>query len=166
MKNPDEVFRFTARDPKSGAAVTQDDPRFKGKPYIVDIFGTWCPNCHDEAPVLADIYKRYQAQNLEIVGLAYEYVDDPPRNARLLEIYRKKYGIAFPMLLAGTTADGQIAVTLPQLQGFGAYPTTIFVGADGKVKKIHAGFAGPATGARFMEVKQKFEANVKQLVAK
>jgi thiol-disulfide isomerase/thioredoxin len=166
LKNPDEIFRFSARDPKSGATVTQDDPRFKGKPYIVDIFGTWCPNCHDEAPVLADIYKRYQAKGLEIVGLAYEYVDDAPRNARLLDIYRKKYDIAFPMLLAGTTDEGQIAKTLPQLQGFGAYPTTIFVGADGRVKKIHAGFAGPATGAKFTEVKQKFEDNVKHLVAK
>ena len=164
LKNTDEVFRFNARDPKTGETITQEDGRFKGKPYIVDIFGTWCPNCHDEAPVLSDIYKRYQGQGLEIVGLAYEYVDDAPRNARLLDIYRKKYDIAFPMLLAGTTDEGQIAKTLPQLQGFGAYPTTIFIGADGKVKKIHAGFAGPATGARFTEVKQKFEENVKQLV--
>jgi thiol-disulfide isomerase/thioredoxin len=166
IANPAEPFRFSARDPKTGTLITQDDPRFKGKPYIVDIFGTWCPNCHDEAPVLQDIYKRYQSQGLEIVGLAYEYVDDPTRNARLLDIYRKKYQIGFPMLLAGTTDNGQIAKTLPQLQGFGAYPTTIFVGADGKVKKIHAGFSGPATGARFTEVKQKFEENVKQLVAK
>lgn len=166
MANPDEPFRFSARDPKTGTLITQDDSRFKGKPYIVDIFGTWCPNCHDEAPVLQDIYKRFQSQSLEIVGLAYEYVDDPQRNARLLDIYRKKYQIGFPMLLAGTTDSGQISKTLPQLKGFGAYPTTIFVGADGKVKKIHAGFAGPATGARFTEVKQKFEENVKQLVAK
>jgi thiol-disulfide isomerase/thioredoxin len=164
MKNADEVFRFTARDPKSGAVVTQDDPRFKGKPYIVDIFGTWCPNCHDEAPVLKNLYDRYHPEGIEIVGLAYEYVDDPKRNSRLLDIYSKKYGIAFPMLLAGTTDEGQIAKTLPQLQGFGAYPTTIFVGKDGRVKKIHAGFSGPATGDRFAEVKKRFDENVKLLL--
>lgn len=165
LKDRDEPFRFAAIDPKTGKQVTQDDPRFKGKPYIVDIFGTWCPNCHDEAPLLADLYKRYRSEGLEIVGLAYEYVDDRPRNARLLEVYRKKYGLEFPLLLAGTTDEGQIAKTLPQLVGFGAYPTTIFVGKDGKVQKIHAGFSGPATGDRFSEVKRRFEENVKELLS-
>lgn len=166
LKDPSEIFRFSAVDPKTRRRVTQDDPRLKGKPYIVDIFGTWCPNCHDEAPVLVDIYKRYREQGLEIVGLAYEYVDDPARNARLVEVYRKKYGIGFPLLLAGTTDEGQIAKTLPQLVGFGAYPTTIFVGRDGKVHKIHAGFAGPATGERFTETKRRFEENVKAIIAR
>ncbi len=166
LKQPGDVFKFSARDPKTGKLVTQDDPRFKGKPYIVDIFGTWCPNCHDEAPLLADLYKRYRGEGLEIVGLAYEYVDDAARNAKLLDVYRKKYGIEFPLLLAGTTEEGQIGKTLPQLVGFGAYPTTIFVGRDGKVKKIHAGFAGPATGERFTETKRRFDENVKALVAK
>jgi thiol-disulfide isomerase/thioredoxin len=164
VKDPDERFRFSAIDPKTGERVTQDDPRFKGKPYIVDIFGTWCPNCHDEAPLLTDLYNRYHGQGLEIVGLAYEYVDEPARNARVLDIYRNKYGVEFPLLMAGTTDEGQIAKTLPQLVGFGAYPTTIFVGADGRVQKIHAGFAGPATGDRFTEVKKRLEVNTRELL--
>jgi thiol-disulfide isomerase/thioredoxin len=164
LKNPDEPFRFSAIDPKTGQRVTQDDPRFKGKPYIVDIFGTWCPNCHDEAPLLTDLYNRYHAQGLEIVGLAYEYVDEPARNARVLDVYRKKYSVEFPLLMAGTTDEGQIAKTLPQLVGFGAYPTTIFVGADGRVRKIHAGFSGPATGDRFTEVKKRLEENTRELL--
>ena len=67
---------------QSGKTVDQDSPEFKGKPLIVDIFGTWCPNCHDEAPVLEKLYQQYRDQGLQIVGLAYEYIDDTQRNLK------------------------------------------------------------------------------------
>lgn len=162
VKDPNEPFRFSGFDPETGKTITNDDPRFQGKVVIVDIFGTWCPNCHDEAPLLADIYSRYRAKGLEIVGLSYEYTDDRARNERLVKIYRETYGIQFPVLLAGTTDEGQIAKTLPQLVKFGAYPTTIFLDREGKVHAIHAGFAGPATG-NFAEVKARFEQLVREL---
>ena len=164
VKNPTEPFAFTLPD-LEGRPVSLSDERFQGKAVVVDIFGTWCPNCHDEAPLLVDLYKRYKAEGLAIVALAYEYTDDVERNRRQIEIYRRKYGIDFPILMAGTTAEGEIARTLPQLQGFGAYPTTIFIGRDGRVRKIHAGFSGPATGPRHDEVKRDFEETVRQLVA-
>ena len=109
---------------------------------IVDIFGTWCPNCHDEAPLLEQLYRKYRAQGLVIVGLAYEYVDDTARDWRQIGIYREKYGSTFPLLLAGTTDAGQIEKTLPQLVNFGAYPTTIFLDRNGRVHAIHAGLPG------------------------
>jgi thiol-disulfide isomerase/thioredoxin len=143
--------------------VTQNDPRFHGKVVLLDIFGTWCPNCHDEAPVLAGLYTQFHARGLEIVGLSYEYVDDRARSQRLLEVYRRKYSIGFPLLLAGTTDAGQIAATLPQLRNFGAYPTTIFLDRHGRVRLIHAGFSGPATG-RLDEVKQNFERTIVKLL--
>jgi thiol-disulfide isomerase/thioredoxin len=164
VKDPNEPFRFSGFDPQTGKTVTNDDPQFKGKVVIVDIFGTWCPNCHDEAPLLSDIYNRYRTKGVEIVGLSYEYTDDRARNDRLVKIYRDTYGIQFPLLLAGTTDEGQIAKTLPQLVNFGAYPTTIFLDRDGKVHAIHAGFAGPATG-NYAEVKARFEQLVQELTA-
>ena len=163
VSDPQQVFRFTGVDP-SGKTVDQSSPEFKGKAVIVDIFGTWCPNCHDEAPVLEELYRKYHEQGLEIVGLAYEYTDDAARNSRLLGIYRAKYGITFPMLLAGTVADGQIAKTLPQLVDFGAYPTTIFLDRSGHVHAIHAGFSGPSTGERYKQVQQNFDELVREIL--
>jgi thiol-disulfide isomerase/thioredoxin len=157
-----QVFKFAGVDPATGKTITNADDLFKGKVVIVDIFGTWCPNCHDEAPLLADLYNRYRAKGLEIVGLSYEYTDDAARNARLIKIYRDKYNIQYPTLLAGTTEPGQIAKTLPQLVNFGAYPTTIFLDREGHVHAIHAGFAGPATGS-YAEVKARFEQVVEEL---
>jgi len=124
---------------------------------IVDIFGTWCPNCHDEAPLLEQLYRKYHAQGLEIVGLAYEYTDDTARDLRQIGIYRAKYGLSFPLLLAGTTDEGQIAKTLPQLIHFGAFPTTIFLDRSGRVRAIHASFAGPSTGEKYQEVQQHMD---------
>ena len=159
---PAEPFRFHGVD-ASGATITQDDPAFRGKVILLDIFGTWCPNCHDEAPVLQSLYAKFHDRGLQIVGLSYEYVDDFARSQRLIGIYRRKYSIAFPLLLAGTTDPGQIAKTLPQLRNFGAYPTTIFLDRHGRVRLIHAGFSGPATG-RLEEVKQNFERTIVQLL--
>jgi thiol-disulfide isomerase/thioredoxin len=162
VANPSEPFRFHGAD-ASGVIITQSDPRFRGKVVLLDIFGTWCPNCHDEAPVLQSLYAQFHSRGLEIVGLSYEYTGDRARSRRLLQIYRRKYSIAFPLLLAGTTDFGQIGKTLPQLRNFGAYPTTIFLDRHGRVRLIHAGFSGPATG-RLEEVKQSFQQTIVKLL--
>jgi thiol-disulfide isomerase/thioredoxin len=164
VKDPSQPFAFSIPD-LSGQTVTLADERFKDKVVLVDIFGTWCPNCHDEAPLLVELDRKYRDKGLAVVGLAYEYTDDIERNRKQIEIYKKKYGIDFPVLMAGTTNEGEIARTLPQLEGFGAYPTTIFIGRDGRVRKIHAGFSGPATGERHGEVKREFDETIASLLA-
>ena len=164
VKDPQQPFRFSGVD-ASGKTLDQSSPEFAGKPLIVDIFGTWCPNCHDEAPVLEKLYQKYHDQGLQIVGLAYEYTDDTPRNLKQIEIYRAKFGITFPLLLTGTTDQGQIAKTLPQLEGFGAFPTSIFIDRSGHVHAILAGFTGPSTGEKYQEVQQRMDQLVREIVA-
>jgi thiol-disulfide isomerase/thioredoxin len=164
VKDPNEPFQFSAPDPRTGKTVSASDPEFKNKVVIVDIMGTWCPNCHDEEPLLVELWNRYHKDGLEIVGLAYEYTDDAARNARQIEIFRKKYNVPYPILIAGTTDDGQVQKTLPQLVNFGAFPTTIFIGRDGRVSKIHAGYTGPATGERFPQVQKELDEIVRELV--
>jgi thiol-disulfide isomerase/thioredoxin len=163
VKDPQQPFRFSGVD-QSGKTVDQSSPQFAGKPLIVDIFGTWCPNCHDEAPVLEKLYQKYKDQGLEIVGLAYEYTDDQQRSLQQIGIYRAKFGLTFPLLLAGTTDQGQIAKTLPQLEGFGAFPTSIFIDRSGHVKAILAGFTGPSTGEKYQEVQQRMDELVREIV--
>jgi thiol-disulfide isomerase/thioredoxin len=162
VKDPNEAFQFSAPDPRTGKPVSASDPEFKNKVVIVDIMGTWCPNCHDEEPLLVELYNRYHKDGLEIVSLSYEYTDDAARNARQIEIFRKKYDVPYPILIAGTTDD--VEKTLPQLVNFGAFPTTIFIGRDGRVSKIHAGYTGPATGERFPQVQKELDQIVRDLV--
>lgn len=163
VKNPEEPFRFEGVD-LDGKPVKSTDSRFKDKVVLVTITGTWCPNCHEEAPVLVDLYSKYKSQGLEIVALAYEYTGNRDRDLAQLKIYRQRHGIEFPLLLAGTTEPGEIQRTLPQLDNFGAYPTTIYVGRDGKVDYIHAGFEGKATGERHKNLVAEIERRVKEML--
>lgn len=163
VQNPAEPFKFSGLD-LNGNTVTSDDPRFKDKVVLIEISGTWCPNCYDEAPLLKDLYARYQAQGLEVLGLSFEYTGDTKRDLEQVKIFNQKHRIPYLMLLAGSTENDDIQKKLPQLVNFGAYPTTIFLGRDGRVKKIHAGFDGPATGERHTRLKAEFEETVQALL--
>ncbi len=157
-------FRFAFPD-LEGRMVTQDDPRFRGKVVLVDVFGTWCPTCHDAAPVLVRLHREYRARGLEIVGLAYEVTGDSAVDNRQLRRYREKFGIEFPLLLAGLNDTGATAATLPQLANFTAYPTTLFLDRRGRVRRVHAGFYGPATGAQHERLVADFRAAIERLLA-
>jgi thiol-disulfide isomerase/thioredoxin len=156
-------FRFAFPD-LDGTLVTDRDPRFRGKVVLVDVFGTWCPTCHDAAPDLVRLYHKYHARGLEIVGLAYEVSGDTATDARLVRRYRDKFAIPFPLLLAGINDTEAAAATLPQLQGFTSFPTSIFLGRDGRVRRVHAGFLGPATGAQHDRLVAEFEREIEGLL--
>jgi thiol-disulfide isomerase/thioredoxin len=163
MRNPSEPFRFSFPD-LNGQMVASTDERFRDKVIIVSITGSWCPNCYDEGPFLQELYDRYRAQGLEVVALGFEYTGDVARDREQLRIFGQRLGLKYPILLAGTTDEGDIQRKLPQLENFGAYPTTIFMSRDGLVKNIHAGFEGRATGARFTRLKTEIEEIVKILL--
>jgi thiol-disulfide isomerase/thioredoxin len=161
MKNPAEPFRFSFPDP-DGKTISSTDERFKNKVVIVTITGSWCPNCYDEAPVLQEFYDRYRDRGLEVVALSFEYTGDAARDTRQVRAFAKRLGVEYPILYAGSYEDAE--KKLSQLDNFGAYPTAIYIGRDGLVKHIHAGFEGKATGERFTKLKTKMEAMIKELL--
>ena len=159
VKDSSEPFRFAFRD-ITGKLVSQED--FRGKVVIVSILGSWCPNCHDEAPYLVELYKKYHAKGLEIVGLSFEEEDqlqDPER----LRAFVKSYGIPYPMLVCGE--PGQITEKLPQLKDFDAWPTVLFLARDGRARLVHAGFPSAGSGPVFTQAKRDFASNVERLLA-
>lgn len=157
-------FEFSFPD-LEGRPVTDRDARFEGKVVLVDIFGTWCPNCNDYAPLLAQWHRRYAARGLEIVGLAFEMTGDVQRDRDFVGRYAKHHGLEFPLLLAGTSDKKDAAEALPSLPKVLSYPTTVFVGRDGRVAKIHSGFAGPATGDHHTRMVKEMEAEIEQLLS-
>ena len=155
------AFAFPNLD---GTIVTNRDPRFEGKVVMVDIFGTWCPNCQDAAPTLLELYRTYHDRGFEVVSLAYEVTGDPAVDGELVRRFRDKHGIPWPMLLAGMNDTELTAATLPQLEGFTAYPTLLFLDRTGRVRKVHAGFYGPSTGAQFTKLKADLHSYVVELL--
>jgi thiol-disulfide isomerase/thioredoxin len=162
VKDPSVPFAFSFPD-LDGKMVSNNDPRFKGKVVMLAIGGSWCPNCQDEVPFLVDLYKEFHARGLEIVGLMFEVDPDPAVAGPHVRTFIKRFGIPYPMLLAGTVDD--INQRLPQLVNFGAYPTTIYLGRDGKVRSVHAGFASAATGEEYVRLKTEVRGLIEGLLA-
>ncbi len=161
VQDPAAPFRFSASD-LTGQTVSSDDPRFRDKVVLVAIGGSWCPNCMDEAPFLVDLYRKHHAEGLDIVGLNFES-GDTAYDRKRVQSFVSRYAIPYPMLIAGTTE--QVSQKLPQLVHFGAFPTTIYVGRDGRVKAIHDGFASVATGAEHEKLKKEADDLVTRLLA-
>jgi thiol-disulfide isomerase/thioredoxin len=149
--------------------VSNTDARFRGKVVILSIGGSWCPNCHDEAPFLSELYKDYHARGLEVIGLMFENDPDPKIARPRVQSFIKRHGVQYPMLLAGTTQASPTSKTineaLPQIVNFGAYPTAIYLGRDGRVRSVHAGFASPATGQEHVRLKQELRELTERLLA-
>lgn len=149
-----------------GKAVSLDDPELKDKPVVISISGTWCPNCHDEAPVLEDLYRRYRGKGLAVVSLSYEYTEDPERSFRQIARFRDRHGVTYPILFAGTTKSASASAPISLLEGWKGYPTTLFLDRSHRIVKAHSGFDGPSTGARFAAQKKELEEAVKALLAR
>ncbi len=161
MRNPKEPLRFAFPD-LDGHVFSSTDERFKGKVVIVSIGGSWCPNCHDEAPVLGDLYRKYHAQGLEIIELSFEEAEQLANPTRLRE-FIKDYGVEYPVVLAGEIE--QLAAKLPQAEHLDAFPTTFFIGRDGLVHAIHSGFTGHAMGPLHDELVKEITHLVTTLLA-
>jgi peroxiredoxin len=161
MKNPSEPFRFSFPD-LDGKTVSNTDARFKGKVVLVSITGSWCPNCHDEAPFLTELYKTYRARGLEIVALGFEEADQLKNPVRP-RAFIKQFGIEYPFLLVGEPDEA--AAKIPQAENLNAFPTTFVLGRDGRVRTVHAGFASVATGTVHAESKKEMAAEIERLLA-
>jgi thiol-disulfide isomerase/thioredoxin len=148
-----------------GSMVSLRDPRFAGKVIVIALAGSWCPNCHDEAAFLAPFHRQNRERGLEVVSLMFEQFGDFAQAAAATRRFRERYGIEYTTLIAGTSDKDDAATKLPQLNGVFAFPTTIFIDRAGKVRRIHTGFSGPATGEHHRKLLEEFESLVDQLLA-
>lgn len=150
----------------TGKKVSLDDPRFKGKVVIVQILGSWCPNCMDETSYLVNYYKKYHPEGVEIIGLAYERTTDFSKSVPTLKQLQSRFGITYPLLITGyTPGSGDPQKSLPTLADFKGFPTTIIIDKKGEVRKIHTGFSGPGTGEHYLEFTKEFEKLTDDLLA-
>ena len=163
LKEGYDRISFTFPD-VNGKAVSLDDPKFKNKVVILQLMGTWCPNCMDETKFLAPWYDANRDRGIEILGLAYERKADFDYASARVKKMLEKMNVHYDVLIAGTDDKEMAGETLPMLNGIIAFPTTIFIGKDGKVKKIHTGFSGPGTGKYFEQFKEQFNQTVNDLL--
>jgi thiol-disulfide isomerase/thioredoxin len=161
VKDPGEPFRFSFPD-LEGRTVSQSDPKFAGKVVLVNISGSWCPNCHDEAPFLSSLYKKYRGKGLEIVSLSFEEKEQLGTLSRL-RAFIDTYGLEYTVLVPGE--PDQLEEKVPQAVNLNSFPTTFILGRDGRVRAVHAGFPSPGSGEFYSKAERDIIQHVERLLA-
>jgi len=161
LKDANEPLHFSFPD-LQGQIVSDSDARFRGKVVLVNVTGSWCPNCHDEAPFLEALYRKYHDQGLEIVALDFEPAEQLTDLSRL-RAFIQRYGIEYTYLIAGE--PNQLNEKIPQAENLNAWPTTFFVGRDGLVHDVHTGFTSRASGNFDSDLKDQISLDVARLLS-
>ncbi|MFD2571589.1 TlpA disulfide reductase family protein [Spirosoma soli] len=149
----------------NGKTVSLTDPRFKNKVTVVQILGSWCPNCMDETNFLSPWYKRNKQRGVEVLGLAFERSPDMAVSGPKIDRMKQRFQIDYPVVLAGTNDKAQASKALPDLNAVVAFPTTIFIDKKGQVRHIHTGFSGPGTGKYYDQYVDEFNRLIDKLLA-
>ena len=173
LRNPDSLtvlkreagninFKFPNLQGKENSL---SDEKFKNKVVILQIMGSWCPNCMDESALLANLYKEYNTKGLEVVALAYEKSKDFDAAAKSVSKLKKKLNADYEFLITGKTGKEEASESLPFLSGIMAFPTTVFIDKKGNVRKIHTGFNGPATGDLYKKTVEEMRMRIEGLLS-
>jgi peroxiredoxin len=164
LKEGYKKLDFTLPD-LDGKQVSLSDDKYKGKVVIVEIIGTWCPNCTDQTSFLAPWYKANKDRGVEAIAIGFEQKDDLEYAKYTLGTLKKKYGIEYDILFGGI-ADKKVASDkLPALNRMMAFPTTILIDRKGEVRQIHTGYTGEITGQYFKDYVAKWNKDLNELIA-
>jgi len=162
---------------ESAYNLTFEVKDLKGKPYIypnntlnnkvviIQLMGTWCPNCKDETEYFKQLFNQYHAQGLEILSVGYEYGEDFNKYVDRISTFKQKLDVDFTFLVGGSANKGIASKQFSFLNEIISFPTAIFIGRDGKIKRIHTGFNGPGTGEYYKEYVEKTDELIKSLIS-
>lgn len=164
LKDGYDEINFTFKNLK-GKDVSLNDEQYKNKVVLIQIMGSWCPNCMDETNYLVPFYEQNKEKGLEVIGLCYERSEDFNIASKNALNMKKRLNIPYELLIAGTNKKGNVNESLPMLKNFIAFPTMIIIDKRGKVRKIHTGYSGPATGIHYVEFKSEFESFINKLIS-
>jgi thiol-disulfide isomerase/thioredoxin len=148
----------------NGNTVSLPGNRFRDKVVIVQIMGTWCPNCIDETFFLCDVQNKYKEDGLEIIAIAFEATEDTVQIIRNIERLKDRTGARYDFLIGGKAGKTNASAKLPMLNHIMSYPTTIIIDRNETVRKIHTGFTGPGTGNHYEEFVREFETTLEKIL--
>lgn len=125
--------------PGASGSVKLSD--YKGKVVYVDFWASWCGPCKQSFPWMNDMQTRYSSKGLNLVAVN---VDQKPDEAKaFLNDNTAKFTVAYDQ--AGKT---------PKAYAIKGMPTSVLIGADGKVLMVHSGFKDDQRGELEKQIKQ------------
>lgn len=163
LKEGYESVDFSLPD-MNGDLVTLNDPKFENKVVIIQIFGTWCPNCMDETRFLSEWYNNNMDKGVEIVAIAFERKDDINYARARIDKFKKRFNVQYDFLFGGKSDKSYTSRALPMLKGSVSFPTMIVIDRSKKVRDIHTGFSGPGTGDYYTTFIEEFNNLMKEII--
>ena len=160
LKEGHHMVEFSFPD-LEGNPTSPSDERYRGKVLLIQVMGSWCPNCVDETRLLNELYSRYHDHGLEVLSVAFEKHADSLRAIRGLERFREVLDVRYPILYAGQASKGAAAAKLPFLEHVMSFPTCIIVDHMGTVRRIRTGIYGPGTGKHY----ERYSKSLDQFIA-
>lgn len=157
-------FDFNLPD-LTGKQVSLSDAKYRGKVVVIDIVGTWCPNCTDQTAFLAPWFRANKHRGVEAIAVGFEQKDDLEYAKYTLGKLRDKYGIEYDILFGGLADKKLASEKFPALNKMMAFPTTIIIGRDGTVKQIHTGYTGEVTGKYYKQYVKKWNRDLDKYIA-
>lgn len=167
FKDGDQKVKLRFRD-LNNQWVSLNDAKFRNKVVVIQIMGSWCPNCMDETAFLSEYYNRNKQRGIEFIGLAYEYSTDRERSKKSIDKFKRRFNVQYTLLNTGVTVGDSLRTekTLPQFTNIKSFPTTIYIDKNGRFVKTKAGFEGPGTGEHYEAMKKEFEETITELLKK
>lgn len=148
-----------------GETFTFPNERLEDRVVIIQIMGSWCPNCLDETHYYKSLYENYHDKGLEIISIGYETGDTFEEQSKSIARLKEKLVLDFIFLVGGKASKSLASDHFEMLNEVISFPTSIFIGRDGKVKRVHTGFNGPGTGVYYQEYIEKTNALIESLLA-
>ena len=144
-----------------------DDEQFQNRPVVIQLMGSWCPNCLEETKFLQEYRRNNPDSGVAFIALAFEYAKTQDRAFKVLKRHRDRLEMDYPILLAqyGGVDKDAAREKLPMLSSVWSYPTLLFLDQNHKPVRIHSGFNGTATAEVYDQFKDNFEKTLLDLQA-
>ena len=101
LKNPKAPVVFSFPN-AAGQNISAQDPAYQGKVVVLQILGSWCPNCLDETAFLAKYHQQNQNRGVEVIGLSFERTAIREKAFNNIDRLKKRFNVRYEMILAGT----------------------------------------------------------------
>ena len=160
--DPEQPFLFSFPN-KEGKIVTNED--YKDTPLLIQIQGSWCPNCMDETVYLSEIYEQYNPMGLDIVALSFEHDTTPKWAFERIDDVIDKTKAPYTFLLAGKSNKKMASEKLNNITEIISFPTCLYLNSDHTIEAIHTGFYGPGTKGNYTSFKKKSKSIIEKIIA-
>lgn len=172
LKDPEKLtylvdegnFKFNFKD-LEGNDFSYPNEDLNNKVIIIQIMGSWCPNCLDETQYFKELYSNYHNQGLEIISIGYETGKTFEAQSASIEKLKNKLELEFTFLVGGKADKSLASSDFNMLNEVISFPTSIFIGRDGTVRRVHTGFNGPGTGTYYKEYVERTNSLIESLLA-